>query len=128
MGPLDWRHAFLVGYAVEKGPCVTRTSLVSHTDDRCVGATRWGNVKSTENEERRERILCDLWFLTNVWSCGGPCVGGCSEVTLNVCLGREFIGGELYFGALRGEGGEDEVVLTYQPQPGRAVIHPGKPI
>lgn len=64
----------------------------------------------------------------NEWLRGGPCVGGCSEVTLNVCLGREFSGGELYFGALRGEGDEDEVVLTYQPQPGRAVIHPGEPI
>ena len=25
-----------------------------------------------------------------------------AEVTLNVCLGRDFVGGELYFGAMKG--------------------------
>jgi hypothetical protein len=34
MGPLDWRHSFMVGYSTEKGPGITRTSLVRHTDDR----------------------------------------------------------------------------------------------
>lgn len=53
-----------------------------------------------------------------------------SEITLNVCLGKEFAGGDLYFcghvdETLLGRSTEDEH-FRYQHQRGRAVIHIGK--
>ena len=49
-----------------------------------------------------------------------------SEVTLNVCLGRSFVGGSLYF---RGRLMEPEThgeYFEYQHIPGRAALHLGK--
>ncbi|CAN0907801.1 2-oxoglutarate and iron-dependent oxygenase domain-containing protein CP2 [Linum grandiflorum] len=55
-----------------------------------------------------------------------------SEVTLNVCLGKDFLGGELYF---RGARCDDHVNARVQPEeevgdyfhrPGRAVLHRGR--
>eukprot|EP00249_Psilotum_nudum_P010119 c22344_g1_i1 orf=239-1375(+) len=54
-----------------------------------------------------------------------------SEVTLNVCLGREFNGGELFFRGIRCDkhvNGEvrPEEVLEYSHVPGRAILHAGR--
>jgi hypothetical protein len=52
-----------------------------------------------------------------------------SEVTLNVCLGRDFEGGVLEFGELRGQSSRHEPANSdrvYEPQPGRGVIHAGR--
>ncbi|KAL2611464.1 hypothetical protein R1flu_023156 [Riccia fluitans] len=54
-----------------------------------------------------------------------------SEVTLNVCLGKEFDGGELFFRGVRcdkhvnGESRPEEV-LEYSHVPGRAILHAGR--
>eukprot|EP00850_Spirogloea_muscicola_P020816 SM000227S07462 [mRNA] locus=s227:98598:100431:- [translate_table: standard] len=54
-----------------------------------------------------------------------------SEVTLNVCLGRSFEGGELFFRGIRcdrhvnGEAREEECV-EYGHAPGRAILHAGR--
>jgi 2OG-Fe(II) oxygenase superfamily len=52
-----------------------------------------------------------------------------SEVTLNVCLGRDFEGGVLEFGELRGQSSRHEPANSdrvYEPQSGRGVIHAGR--
>ncbi|MCH80625.1 putative PKHD-type hydroxylase, partial [Trifolium medium] len=54
-----------------------------------------------------------------------------SEVTLNVCLGKEFSGGELFFRGSRCErhvntGTHSEEVFDYSHVPGRAVLHRGR--
>jgi len=49
-----------------------------------------------------------------------------SEVTLNVGLGDEFEGGELEFRGLRGDKEEGELVGTFLPQPGLALLHAGR--
>lgn len=54
-----------------------------------------------------------------------------SEVTLNVCLGKEFDGGELFFRGVRCDkhvNGEvrPEEVLEYPHVPGRAILHAGR--
>jgi hypothetical protein len=48
-----------------------------------------------------------------------------SEVTLNVCLGEEFEGGQLLFQGLRGERDEGQLSCSYTPRPGWAVMHVG---
>jgi len=49
-----------------------------------------------------------------------------SEVTLNICLGQNFIGGELYFRGLL----EDELShsenFEFQHQPGKGIVHVGR--
>jgi hypothetical protein len=50
-----------------------------------------------------------------------------SEVTLNVCLGDDdFTGGCLEFRGLRGADAQGELVGTFQPQPGLALLHAGR--
>ncbi|XP_057446978.1 2-oxoglutarate and iron-dependent oxygenase domain-containing protein CP2 isoform X1 [Lotus japonicus] len=54
-----------------------------------------------------------------------------SEVTLNVCLGKEFSGGELFFRGTRCEkhvntGTQSEEYFDYSHVPGRAVLHRGR--
>ncbi|CAI9259276.1 unnamed protein product [Lactuca saligna] len=54
-----------------------------------------------------------------------------SEVTLNVCLGKQFAGGELYFRGVRCEKhmhteSQPEEIFEYSHVPGRAVIHRGR--
>ncbi|CAL5186621.1 unnamed protein product [Lathyrus oleraceus] len=54
-----------------------------------------------------------------------------SEVTLNVCLGKEFSGGELFFRGSRCEkhvntGSQPDEVFDYNHVPGRAVLHRGR--
>jgi hypothetical protein len=47
-----------------------------------------------------------------------------AEVTLNVCLGDKFDGGDLMFWGLRGE--RNTLLGEYEPEVGRAVIHSGR--
>ncbi|XP_020216648.1 uncharacterized PKHD-type hydroxylase At1g22950 isoform X2 [Cajanus cajan] len=54
-----------------------------------------------------------------------------SEVTLNVCLGKQFSGGELFFRGVRCEkhvntGSHSEEIFDYCHVPGRAVLHRGR--
>ncbi|KAJ4838970.1 2-oxoglutarate and iron-dependent oxygenase domain-containing protein cp2 [Turnera subulata] len=54
-----------------------------------------------------------------------------SEVTLNVCLGKQFSGGELYFRGTRCDkhvntGTQPEEIFDYSHVPGRAVLHLGR--
>ena len=49
-----------------------------------------------------------------------------SEVTLNVCLGREFQGGVLRLKGLRSGAGEGQVQADIVPSAGRAVLHLGQ--
>lgn len=54
-----------------------------------------------------------------------------SEVTLNVCLGREFSGGELFFRGVRCDKHvntetQSEEILDYSHVPGYAVLHRGR--
>ncbi|KAJ4973866.1 hypothetical protein NE237_007040 [Protea cynaroides] len=54
-----------------------------------------------------------------------------SEVTLNVCLGNQFSGGEQYFGGIRCNKHkntriEPEETLDYSHVPGKAVLHHGR--
>ncbi|CAA0817202.1 2-oxoglutarate (2OG) and Fe(II)-dependent oxygenase superfamily protein [Striga hermonthica] len=54
-----------------------------------------------------------------------------SEVTLNVCLGKQFSGGELFFRGVRCEkhvntGTHSEEIFDYTHAPGRAVLHRGR--
>ncbi|KAL5815532.1 hypothetical protein ACOSQ4_026173 [Xanthoceras sorbifolium] len=54
-----------------------------------------------------------------------------SEVTLNVCLGKQFSGGELFFRGTRCEkhvntGSQPEEIFDYSHVPGRAVLHRGR--
>ncbi|KAG7368143.1 hypothetical protein IV203_030886 [Nitzschia inconspicua] len=50
-----------------------------------------------------------------------------AEVTLNVCLGDKFKGGNLHFWGLRGENVRGNKLLgEYKPEVGRAVIHAGR--
>ncbi|GMY18469.1 uncharacterized PKHD-type hydroxylase At1g22950-like [Fagus crenata] len=54
-----------------------------------------------------------------------------SEVTLNVCLGRQFSGGELFFRGVRcdehvSSETQPEEILDYSHVPGRAVLHRGR--
>ncbi|KAK9051080.1 hypothetical protein SSX86_027706 [Deinandra increscens subsp. villosa] len=53
-----------------------------------------------------------------------------SEVTLNVCLGKEFTGGELFFGGMRCEQHVNsepcpKEICVYSHKPGHAIIHRG---
>lgn len=54
-----------------------------------------------------------------------------SEVTLNVCLGKQFSGGELFFRGTRCDkhvntGSQSEEIFDYSHVPGRAVLHRGR--
>ncbi|KAK4767645.1 hypothetical protein SAY86_015395 [Trapa natans] len=54
-----------------------------------------------------------------------------SEVTLNVCLGKQFSGGELFFRGTRCDkhvntGSQPEEIFDYVHVPGRAVLHRGR--
>ncbi|KAG8639151.1 hypothetical protein MANES_14G108800v8 [Manihot esculenta] len=54
-----------------------------------------------------------------------------SEVTLNVCLGKQFYGGELFFRGVRcdkhvNSETQPEEILDYVHVPGRAVLHRGR--
>lgn len=54
-----------------------------------------------------------------------------SEVTLNVCLGKDFVGGELYFGGIRcavhqQTAPRTEEEYTVEHHPGQALLHRGK--
>ncbi|KAL0430193.1 UNVERIFIED_CONTAM: DExH-box ATP-dependent RNA helicase DExH17 [Sesamum radiatum] len=54
-----------------------------------------------------------------------------SEVTLNVCLGKQFSGGELFFRGVRCEKHvntetQSEEIFDYSHVPGRAVLHRGR--
>jgi hypothetical protein len=49
-----------------------------------------------------------------------------SEVTLNMCLNEAFTGGDLAFFGLRGSPEEGRLKDEYQPQMGRALLHPGR--
>ncbi|KAG6753874.1 hypothetical protein POTOM_041876 [Populus tomentosa] len=54
-----------------------------------------------------------------------------SEVTLNVCLGKQFSGGELFFRGTRCDkhvntGSKPEEIFDYSHVPGRAVLHLGR--
>ena len=48
-----------------------------------------------------------------------------SEVTLNIGLGVDFLGGLLEFSGLRGEG-DQELLGDYEPIKGRAILHAGR--
>jgi predicted 2-oxoglutarate/Fe(II)-dependent dioxygenase YbiX len=68
------------------------------------------------NEVKRQHSF--EWWLTNLRT---------MEVTLNVCLGDKFDGGNLHFWGLRGEHvGGNKLLGEYQPEVGRAVIHSGR--
>jgi hypothetical protein len=47
-----------------------------------------------------------------------------SELTLNICLGKAFEGGNVVFGAIRDEQVSDETVVI--PEPGRGILHVGR--
>lgn len=49
-----------------------------------------------------------------------------SDVTFNVCLGRDFRGAGLTFCGQRGDADHRQFLLTYAHQPGRAVVHAGE--
>jgi len=49
-----------------------------------------------------------------------------SEVTLNVCLGRDFSGGELVLRGLRNTEAEGTAETKLKPAPGRAILHLGQ--
>jgi hypothetical protein len=49
-----------------------------------------------------------------------------AEVTLNVCIGDVFIGGNLIIRGLRGTGRAGQVVGEYTPERGRALLHAGR--
>ncbi|XP_057477889.1 LOW QUALITY PROTEIN: 2-oxoglutarate and iron-dependent oxygenase domain-containing protein CP2-like [Actinidia eriantha] len=54
-----------------------------------------------------------------------------SEVTLNVCLGKQFSGGELFFRGIRCEKHvntetQSEEIFDYSHVPGRAILHRGR--
>eukprot|EP00753_Platysulcus_tardus_P015640 PLAT5161.1.p1 GENE.PLAT5161.1~~PLAT5161.1.p1 ORF type:complete len:365 (-),score=97.21 PLAT5161.1:97-1170(-) len=49
-----------------------------------------------------------------------------SDVTVNICLGRDFRGGEICFRYLRGDPFEGEEEKRVAPLPGRAVVHLGQ--
>ena len=49
-----------------------------------------------------------------------------AEVTLNLCLGDKFDGGDLNFWGVRGDQTAGKFVGEYQPEVGRAVIHSGR--
>jgi hypothetical protein len=51
-----------------------------------------------------------------------------SEVTLNVCLGKEFSGGTLFFNGIKGTDSENKENFEYEHKLGRAVFHVGKHI
>jgi predicted 2-oxoglutarate/Fe(II)-dependent dioxygenase YbiX len=51
-----------------------------------------------------------------------------SEVTLNVCLGKEFQGGSLYFKGIKGTESEYKENIEYNHKVGKAVLHVGKHI
>lgn len=54
-----------------------------------------------------------------------------SELTLNICLGKQFSGGELFFRGTRCEkhvntGSQSEESFDYSHVPGRAILHRGR--
>ncbi len=48
------------------------------------------------------------------------------QVTLNVCLGDKFDGGNLRFWGLRGGNTAGRLVGEYEPEIGRAILHSGR--
>jgi len=51
-----------------------------------------------------------------------------SDVTLNVCLGKEFTGGSLFFHGIKGTPSEGIENFEYVHTPGKAILHVGKHI
>lgn len=49
-----------------------------------------------------------------------------SEITLNVCLGKEFTGGDLYFKGLLEDPSTHDEFFQFQHKPGVAILHIGK--
>lgn len=49
-----------------------------------------------------------------------------SEVTLNVCIGDEFEGGALNFRGLRGTADAGQILGTFNPKLGTALLHSGR--
>eukprot|EP00731_Ephydatia_muelleri_P023333 Em0015g916a len=48
-----------------------------------------------------------------------------AEVTLNVCLGKTFMGGDLYFGPMKGAKAAPQPSHIYQHRLGRGILHRG---
>eukprot|EP00536_Pseudo-nitzschia_multiseries_P005534 jgi/Psemu1/295917/fgenesh1_pm.104_\ len=49
-----------------------------------------------------------------------------AEVTLNLCFGDQFTGGDLHFWGIRGDQTAGTFVGEYRPEVGRAVLHSGR--
>lgn len=49
-----------------------------------------------------------------------------AEITLNLCFGDQFDGGDLHFWGVRGDQTAGNFIGEYQPEIGRAVIHSGR--
>ena len=49
-----------------------------------------------------------------------------SDVTLNVCLGKQFKGGTLYFNGVRNDVSENKEYFMYDHNVGRAILHVGQ--
>jgi hypothetical protein len=51
---------------------------------------------------------------------------GFSEITVNVCLGRQFTGGNVYFNGQRDTASEKREQFEFAHKPGVAIIHIGQ--
>jgi ankyrin repeat protein len=51
-----------------------------------------------------------------------------SDITLNICLGKQFEGGSVFFKGVKGTESEYREYTEWQPRPGKAILHFGKHI
>jgi hypothetical protein len=109
-GDLDWRQGFIASYSADPTQSKPRQRLVPHTDDSEVS---WNQKLLCKTSQKHGFPY--LIFLSPL------------KITLNVCLGDKFEGGDIRFWGLRGENVKGNKILgEYQPEVGRAIIHSGR--
>jgi hypothetical protein len=98
---LDYRYGYIIGY----------------THKEAVTSCLPGGVKTTAERAIVPDLLTRSALVYHTDD---------SEITMNVCLGTEFEGGDLIIRGLRASKGEGKLEATISPRPGRAIVHLGQ--
>ncbi|WVY98873.1 hypothetical protein V8G54_031024 [Vigna mungo] len=138
---LDSHHGFVVEYGISKDVELGRfLQLVEF--GRCfvdaiswIGSQNCSSPVSNSNinqSDQNKRNLSSVAFLGRRTKCEPQNSSEINrEVSLNVCLGKEFSGGEVFFQGVRCEEhvlsiAQPGEIFNYSHVPGHAILHPGR--
>jgi len=117
-GDLDWRQGFIAAYSKSPTTAKPRQRLVPHTDDAEVSTSQYLKQFKISHLLTKSftHMLCLCHFMLHCRN----------KVTLNLCLGKQFEGGNVRFWGIRGHHSAGKLLGEYKPEIGRAVIHCGR--